>query len=173
MQNRYAVLVSTLVLFLVSGCASIFNGPNQMVAFNTDPENATVAVDGVAMGKTPCVLPVPRKGWDKTISFTKPGFKTVNYRLRNTLSGALWGNVLVPIVGTTIDAISGRGGGYQPSVSILLIPGDGIVYIDPKEEAKKAKEKAKLVTADRDDPNVATADAPEVATTEPPTDDGS
>ncbi len=160
MQNRYTVLISALVLFMVSGCASIFNGPNQMVAFNTEPDGATVEVDGVAMGKTPCVLPVARKGWDKTVTFKKPGFKTVNYRLRNTLSGALWGNVLVPIIGTAVDAISGRGGGYENSVSILLIAGEGVVHIDPKEEAKKAKEAAKLAKADKAEVAVAASPPP-------------
>ena len=169
MTNRNGALVSALVMFLFSGCASIFNGPNQMVAFNTDPDGATVSVDGVAMGKTPCVLPVPRKNWDKIITFAKPGYKTVHYKLYNTLSGALWGNVLVPIVGTAVDAISGRGGGYESSVAVVLIEGEGTLAIDPKEEAKKAKEKARIAKSDSSDPDTATTESPEVAVaTSPP-----
>lgn len=141
MRNRSAVLVSTLALFVVSGCATILNGPNQMIAFNTDPDGATVAVDGVAMGKTPCVLPVARKGWDKTISFKKLGYKTIHYKLRNTLHGALLGNILLGgVIGLTVDAVSGRGGGYEASVSVILTEGEGSIAIDPKEEAKKAKQ---------------------------------
>lgn len=140
MRNRSAVLVSVLALFLVSGCATILNSPNQMVAFTTEPEGATVSIDGVAMGKTPCVLPVARKGWDKTVSFAKPGYKTVHYKLYNTLNGALLGNLLIGGgIGLAIDAISGRGGGYEDSVSVLLAEGEGVIVIDPKEEAKKAK----------------------------------
>ncbi len=157
MLNRNLISTSLLVMCLGPGCATILNGPNQMVAFNSEPDGATVAVDGVKMGKTPCVLPVPRKGWDKIITFSKDGHKTVNYKLRNTLSGAVIANVLVPIVGTVVDAISGRGGGYADSVSVLLEPGTGIVSVDPKEEAKKAKE---------NNPKAATAQSPEATVAE-------
>ena len=138
-----AVRVSIVValaaaLTLQTGCATILNDPEQMVAFSSEPDDATVAIDGIKMGKTPCVLPVPRKGWDKVVSFSKPGYKTVNFQLKNTLNMSLAGNILLGgVIGLGIDAISGRGGGYQRSVSVLLEPGEGSITIDPSQKAEK------------------------------------
>ncbi len=95
-----------------------------------------MAVDAVKMGKTPCVLPVPRRGWNKTITFTKPGYKTVNYTLKNSLDGALAGNIIF-FPGIIVDVISGRGGGYADSVTVLLEPGSGSIEMDAKDKAKR------------------------------------
>jgi len=123
-----------------SGCATILNGPDQMVAFSSEPDEATVYVDGVAMGKTPCTLPVPRKGGDKLIAFDRPGYKRVEYTLRNTLDGALAGNILLGgIIGLGIDAISGRGGGYKHSVSVFLESGSGTIVYDGQDERSDKK----------------------------------
>ena len=108
----YAILFLTAMA--QTGCATFLNDDNQMVAFNTTPDGARVAIDGIAMGDTPIVLPVPRKGGDKLITFTKSGYKTVNYELKNTLNMALAGNIILGGgIGLIVDAISGRGGGYQ------------------------------------------------------------
>ena len=127
---------------LLPGCATIVNQPYQMVAFSSDPEGATVAVDSVTMGTTPCVLPVPRKGWDKIITFKKPGYKTVNYHLKNQGSGALWGNILAPVIGSVVDALSGRGGKYQDSLKILLEPGTGAVEMRAGDDEGLSKVEA-------------------------------
>jgi len=120
------VLASQLI-----GCATLLNGPDQMVAFSSDPDGATVIVDGIPMGKTPCTLPIPRKGGDKLVTFELAGHKHVQYTLKNTLSGALAGNILLGgFIGLGVDAISGRGGGYQRSVSVVLESGFGTYVYD-------------------------------------------
>ena len=114
------------VCLMLTGCATILNDPEQPVAFDTDPPGAFVSVDGVRMGTTPCVIPVPRKGGDKIISFEMSGYKTEMMNMRNTLDAALAGNILLGgFVGLAIDGVSGRGGGYQKSLKIILGPGSG------------------------------------------------
>ena len=124
------------VCLMLTGCATILNDPEQPVAFDTDPPGAFVSVDGVRMGTTPCVIPVPRKGGDKIISFEKSGYKTEMMNMRNTLDAALVGNILLGgFVGLAIDGVSGRGGGYQKSLRIILEPGSGVN--DRREGEKK------------------------------------
>lgn len=116
---------------MCNGCATIINSDDQNVAFTTEPDGATVAIDGVGMGKTPCVIPVPRKGGDKQIMVTRQGYKTVLFTMRNTLDGALAGNILFGgFIGLGIDAISGKGGGYQNAVKLVLEPGEGTITVD-------------------------------------------
>lgn len=132
----FLLLASAGACLTGGGCATLINSENQMVAFNSDPEGATVAVDGVPMGRTPVVLPVPRKGGDKTITFSKEGHQTVQFNLRNTLDAALAGNLLFGgFIGLGIDAISGRGGGYQKSVRVVLPAGSGMIQVDSKGNA--------------------------------------
>ena len=40
------------VIFLMSGCASIVTGTDQTLAFNSEPDEATVTVAGKMIGKT-------------------------------------------------------------------------------------------------------------------------
>ena len=140
--TRFLLTVTVVaVLLLPSGCATFLNDPEQMVAFNSEPDDATVAIDGITMGKTPCVLPVPRKGWDKIASFSKEGYKTVQLTMKNTLSGSVAGNILLGgIIGLGVDAISGRGGGYQRSVSVVLECGEGTIVVDPSQKTPSEKD---------------------------------
>lgn len=135
----YSILLATVLA--MTGCATFLNDDNQMVTFNTTPEGAQVAIDGVAKGYTPVVLPVARKGGDKVVTFTLSGYKTVNYELKNVLSGALVGNILLGGgIGLIVDAVSGRGGGYQKDVSVLLERGYGTISTGTKDQKKKKKD---------------------------------
>lgn len=140
-MTRLPFFVLLLLSLLLTGCATLLNDPEQPVAFDTDPPGAFVSVDGIRMGTTPCVIPVPRKGGDKIISFEKPGYKTEMMNMRNTLDAALAGNLLFGgFIGLAIDGVSGRGGGYQKSLRIVLEPGSGVN--DRREGEKKDTQNA-------------------------------
>lgn len=125
MTRGLAAIVALVSLVTQTGCATILNDDTQMVAFDSEPIGATVAVDGVRMGVTPCALPIERKGWDKTIQIEKPGYKTEIFVLDNVLSGSTFLNVLW-FPGAIVDGISGRGGKYKDTVKVVLEPGQGI-----------------------------------------------
>ena len=82
-------LVGAMVVMLAQGCATILNDATQPVAFSSDPQGAIVTVNGAAMGRTPCTLPIARKGWDKEILFTLDGYKPLNFKLKNSLDLSL------------------------------------------------------------------------------------
>lgn len=126
------------VCLMLTGCATILNDPEQPVAFDSEPASAYISIDGVRMGTTPCVVPVARKGGDKLITFELQGYKTEIVKMPNTLDAALAGNILLGgFVGLAIDGVSGRGGGYQKSLKIIMEPGSGTN--DRSDDAKATK----------------------------------
>jgi PEGA domain len=144
----FVCALSTIFLHL-GGCATILNGDTQAVAFSSEPDNATVKIDGVAMGKTPCVIPVARKGGDKIIEFELNGYKTLIVELDNQIAAAGFGNILFGgIIGVGVDAVSGRAGSYQKSLHIVLESGVGTITLDSKAiQDQKTDAKEKYVTA--------------------------
>ena len=142
----FRAFVTTFLLcgqLLLTGCATFLNDDHQMVAFSSEPDGATVKVDGVAMGKTPSAIPVPRKGGDKVVSFELDGYKTLMLELDNNIHAAGFGNLLLGgIIGIGVDAISGRAGSYQNTVHVMLERGSGTVSID-SDSLQEAQEKAK------------------------------
>lgn len=115
----------TIFVLFAQGCATFLNDATQPVSFSSEPQGAVVTVDGAPMGRTPCTLPIARKGWDKAIVFSLDGHKPLNFKLKNTLDGAVAGNILIGgVIGGVVDGISGRGGGYQESVQVVLAPED-------------------------------------------------
>lgn len=151
------------------GCATLINSDDQIVAFNSEPDGATVAVDGVPMGKTPVALPVARKGGSKMITFSKEGYKTINVELPNTLNAALAGNILFGgLIGLGVDAVSGRGGGYQKSLSVMLTKGSGMIELDPATGQPKAADAAPAAAPQGAVPAPAAKPAPATPVTKSP-----
>ncbi len=139
-MSRIVLLCGVILMLNATGCATFVNGSHDTVAFSSDPDGATVSIDGVAMGKTPCVIPVKRKGGDKTVSFKLYGYKTVQYHLDSHMSGSVWGNILLggPI-GVGVDAISGRSSEFQDSLHILLERGSGTIVVEQNEQKSSGK----------------------------------
>lgn len=137
-RGTFALISSALLLAtmtLLAGCATILNDDTQPVTFNSDPEGALVKVDGVAYGRTPVTVPVPRKGWDKQVEISKDGYKSEVFTLKNNLSGSTFLNVLW-WPGAIVDGISGRGGKYQSNITIVLEEGVGVNQRDDQASAK-------------------------------------
>lgn len=142
MRNLMMVSFCAVLALSFQGCATILNDATQPVAFSSDPQGAIVSVDGAPMGRTPCTLPIARKGWDKEILFMLDGHKPLNFKLKNSLDGAVAGNIIAGgVVGGIVDGISGRGGGYQESVQVVLAP------IGSKQESRVVEIDVKAVAA--------------------------
>ena len=164
-------VVGLLFTLFAQGCATILNDATQPVAFSSDPQGAIVTVDGAPMGRTPCTLPIARRGWDKQILFTLDGYKPLNFKLKNTLDGAVAGNIIAGgVIGGIVDGISGRGGAYQESVQVVLAPTGStaesrIIEVDFKatEGAKGSKAQQSLPAASTTDLKLASNSAISVA----------
>lgn len=100
---------------LLHGCATIVTGKDQNVTFQSDPESATVSIDGRLLGKTPLTAKVDRKT-GQSVTIEKEGYKPFTAPMSTTLNSWFLGNILLGgFFGTTTDAASGSLHEYSPN----------------------------------------------------------
>jgi hypothetical protein len=77
------------IQFGLSSCATLFSGTSQQISFNSFPQEAEVVAvmkngSEKIIGKTPCTMEIKKK--TRKINFTKDGFYTETYDLRQNAS---------------------------------------------------------------------------------------
>jgi hypothetical protein len=95
-----------IALFLMTGCATIFTGTKDRIAFTSTPSGATIYKDGVEICTTPCNYKVKRSLNDTEVEFKLDGYETRLITLDkefNLVSIINLGNLF----GWGIDALSG------------------------------------------------------------------
>lgn len=103
-MNRLLPLM--IALFLMTGCATIFTGTKDRIAFSSTPSGATIYKDGVEICTTPCNYRIKRSLNDTEVEFKLDGYETRLITLDkefNLVSIINLGNLL----GWGIDALSG------------------------------------------------------------------
>lgn len=104
---KIKVFVLFLMIFYLSGCATLFKGTSEEVSFGSNPGGAEIWIDGKMMGKTPLSFKLETK---KTyvIEFKMEGKKAQTIKLNNHV-GAGWIilDVLAGLVPVIIDAATG------------------------------------------------------------------
>ena len=111
-----AISVSTVL----SGCATITRGSNDVLQINTDPAGAQVQTsNGMSCGSTPCALKMPRRS-DLVVHITKKGCKPIDVNVTHKTADAgaagVAGNVLVGgIIGFAVDAGTGASQDLVPN----------------------------------------------------------
>lgn len=99
-------LIFLIALFLMTGCATIFTGTKDRIAFTSTPSGATIYKDGVEICTTPCNYKVKRSLNDTDVEFKLDGYETRLITLDkefNLVSILNLGNLF----GWGIDALSG------------------------------------------------------------------
>ena len=92
---------------LIISCGSIVNGSKQSVGFSSSPDGATVSIDGMPRGRTPITIELERDE-DHTVRITLPGYYPYSATLTHSVSGWVWGNLLMGgIIGLAVDASTG------------------------------------------------------------------
>lgn len=127
-------LIGCFVLMSLGGCATIRNEKFKEVAFTSEPSGAVVTVENEAIGETPIVVEVARKGRDKLVEIAFDGYKTVRLNLDRSVEGK---TIFGGLIGISVDAISGKAGTYMDSVHVVLEEGEGVVEIDSKDLARE------------------------------------
>ena len=95
-----------IALFLMTGCATLFTGTKDRIAFASTPSRATIYKDGVEICTTPCNYKVKRSLNDTEVEFKLDGYETRLITLDkefNLVSIINFGNLF----GWGIDALSG------------------------------------------------------------------
>lgn len=101
MKKFVSVFLVFSTILLISGCATLFKGTKEEVAFHSEPQGADVYVNGVMMGSTPLTLKLESK---KTyaIEFKKEGYPTSTHQITNHV-GAGW--IVLDILGGLLPII--------------------------------------------------------------------
>lgn len=68
-------LLLTLI-FLSSGCATLFTGTKDTIYFDSDPRGATVYLDGIELCTTPCSYRIKRSLLEKDFEVQLDGYET-------------------------------------------------------------------------------------------------
>lgn len=96
-----------VMVWLLSGCASIFKGTSTNVDFSSNPEGAKVFVNGHQMGTTPVELKLESKKVYH-VEFKKEGFETRNFTITNHVGvGWIILDVIFGLVPVVVDAATG------------------------------------------------------------------
>lgn len=105
MQLR--TIIAAVSLVSTAACATIVNGSNQGVTFNSTPSGAAIRVDGQSMGVTPAVLRLARNN-EHTVRLELDGYAPYEMKLQRKMSGWVWGNLAFGgLVGVIVDASTG------------------------------------------------------------------
>lgn len=90
-----------VIAFSLIGCATLFKQKNRTVAFDSDPQGATILINGNRMGTTPMPMNLSNKK-PVTVTFRKEGYEDKTYII-NTKAGAGW--VILDCLGGFIPVI--------------------------------------------------------------------
>jgi hypothetical protein len=112
MHKALAVLLALQLVSLSTGCATVFHGSNEKVRFTSDPDGATVYLDGENAGKTPFESQIDSRH-NHTVEFKKEGYDSRNLSLQSS-AGAGWVVLdvvfLLLFVPLIVDASTGNWG---------------------------------------------------------------
>ncbi len=129
--NYVSYLIVVSLLCITTGCASITGSKNQPITITAVCENAMVQgasctftnEKGVSYVSTPGTVMVNKSTSDMTISCTKNTLLANPIVVKSSSNANIWGNLILggPI-GAAIDAGTGAGFDYPPSVNVIFNP---------------------------------------------------
>lgn len=122
-MRNFILGVAAISSLLLTGCASIVDGNSQPLSFNSNPDGATVYINGGAVGKTPVTITAKRKSGTQSLRFTKEGHKDIEISLISNINPWFFGNILTGgLLGSTTDGLSGAAFRYEPNSYMVTLP---------------------------------------------------
>lgn len=120
---RPAGLGLGVLVFVVTGCATIMaRGPDH-VPVTTNPPGATVFVDNVPVGQTPMTVTLDRKRNAGLIRIELYGFAPVVVMRAPKINSWFWANLWLGGIGTMIDLATGNIKSFDETpISVGLMP---------------------------------------------------
>lgn len=123
MKKAFKIIAILLCPIFLLGCATIVSGRSQKISVNTNPDEATITVNGMAQ-KSPCSFTLDRTTPSYQVKIEKVGYKTVTLTIKRGINGWIFGNIIFGgIIGIVIDCASGSVYSFSPSeIEQSLIP---------------------------------------------------
>ena len=113
-RRAISILLALTLGWTTSGCATIVHGNRRTVTINSEPDGATVRIDGLK-GKTPFSASLARNN-DYVVSIKKKGYKEEQVQITKSFSGlSIIGSILWLLVGVIIDFASGSAYNLNPT----------------------------------------------------------
>ena len=114
-----------ILAFLVTGCASITRGTNEIFSIQTIPAGVSARLSNGFYCTTPCSMVIPRKG-NFTVTLEKEGYESVTTNVLSTRDGAgttgMAGNLVSGgIVGIGVDAVTGAMNSHKPNPLVVTM----------------------------------------------------
>ena len=106
-RHFWTAVVALVALAAVSGCATLFNDKTPSVDVASNPEGASVYVNGYYVGDTPISVDLSVRK-EHTISFRKEGYKERTYQVSRSV-GVGWVilDILSGLAPLIVDAATG------------------------------------------------------------------
>ncbi len=123
--QRYLMLG---LLYLLPGCATIFEGTSQSVSIATDPPGADCTINrkGERIGQvnpTPGSIHIDKSKEDLSVTCNHIGYTTATVAESPAFQGTTFGNIIAGgVVGVVVDAASGANFLYPSEVRVNLAP---------------------------------------------------
>lgn len=113
----------------------MFTGTKDIINFNTNPQGASVYIDGVEICKTPCEMPINRSVNDKLAEFKLDGYKVSVVKLDKEFNVVSILNIAVGgLIGWAIDAATGSIMKYsKKSYDVKLDADTSFSQLDPNK----------------------------------------
>ncbi|MBU4377385.1 MAG: PEGA domain-containing protein [Candidatus Omnitrophica bacterium] len=107
MRKSISYILVLLLIFSAAGCATIVQGTKQRIEISSDPQGATVEIDGEAVGTTPMKIKL-KTPFNHTVVITKEGYKEEKVALSRAIGSAAAGNIFIwGPVGWAVDGLTG------------------------------------------------------------------
>lgn len=110
---------SIMIMGLLSGCSTMFNGKTQDVQFTSKPAGAEVTV-GNQTCTTPCKLQLTKDKVYREIVVTKGGYQKEKMNIVATMEPWVYGNMLNFGIGGIVDLVMGSYAKYEPEYLVQL-----------------------------------------------------
>lgn len=125
----------------LGGCATVLNGVNQEVAFDSDPGGAVVALSSGQTCTTPCAYEL-RRGDDLRVDFNLAGYKPEYVYVQSRMGGSTFGNIIAGGgIGAVVDGSNGAANHLAPNPVYIRL-----ARIGSDEEAVLLDKKGEVVT---------------------------
>lgn len=99
-------IISVVSMFFLTSCATIFTGTKDTLRFDSEPQGATVYLDGLEVCKTPCTTKVKRSLSEKLAEIRLDGYETRVITLDRKFNAVSIIN-LFGLIGWGVDAATG------------------------------------------------------------------
>jgi len=106
-MKKVVLMMIAFTVLVFTSCATILSGTSDEIRFDSDPEGASIMLDGLKLGKTPATVSIKRPGFgNKEITLKLDGYEDRTFMLQKEFNTMAICN-LASWPGWVIDILTG------------------------------------------------------------------